>query len=88
MSIFCSKSDFRRSKSLFSTLGEKCDKEEDRVFTHELFGRKLKGLYFDCWSVGTISYYNLKLGKYRVDYETDSDYVGHGDIDGVELILM
>ena len=47
-----------------------------------------RGLYEAGWAQGKISYYNLKFGKYKVDLKSDSDYIGHEEIDGVELILV
>ena len=62
--------------------------EEDRVFDHEYVGRQIKGLYEDGWAIGKISYYNLKLGRFKVDFENDSDFIGLEDLDGIELILL
>jgi hypothetical protein len=64
------------------------DLEEDRVFDHEYVGRQIKGLYEDGWALGKISYYNLKFGMFKVDFESDSDFIGLEDIDGIELILL
>ena len=49
---------------------------------------QIRGLYEDGWAVGRISYYNLKLGMFKVDYENDSDFIGLKEMDGIEINLL
>ena len=52
-------------------------------------GQKVKALYENGWSIGSLDYFNGEVQKYRVSYPDGSeDYIGLEDIDGVEVVLL
>ena len=67
------------------------DEPEDRDFSDELVGLKLKVLYETGWVVGVVEYYNRALKEYKVCFEDGStdDFISEDDIGGgeVEVIL-
>jgi hypothetical protein len=71
-----------------AALGE--DVEDDRDYHHELVGRQIRALYESGWATGSVSYFNNRFEKVKVDFadSEDSDYIALSEIDGIELILM
>ena len=57
------------------------DKEDDRDFSDELVGLKLKVLYENGWFTGEVIYINKLLNEYKVSF-------AEGDIDGIEVQLL
>ena len=65
------------------------DKEDDRDFSDELVGLKLKVLYENGWFIGEVIYINKLLNEYKVSFEdSSSNYIVEGDIDGIEVQLL
>ena len=54
---------------------ERVDDPKDRVFDHCMINREIRG-YYDGWYIGRITWYNTKLGEYRVLFKDKSeDYI-------------
>ena len=67
---------------------ERVDDPKDRVFDHCMINREIRG-YYDGWYIGRITWYNTKLGEYRVLFKNKSeDYITLDDIDGLQIILV
>ena len=65
------------------------DDAKDRLFDHELVGRKVKACYENGWFIGDIMYFNTQLSEFKVDFlDGTSDYIQLEDIDGIEIILQ
>ena len=61
---------------------------EDRREDHVLESRFLSVKY-DEWYLGTITWYNERLAKYRVVFHDGTeDYIGMEEIDGENIVLI
>ena len=82
---------YESSKSTSNeTTDEIIDNYEDRVFSGDLIGRKVRGNYGDeGWFEGLIAWYNKRAGRYRIHYpDSSEDYITEAEIDGVDLVLL
>ena len=72
------------------TQEERHDSEGDRVYTENLVGRKIRGLYESGWHVGVLDYFNVRLKEYHIRFpdSDEDDYIKSSDIDGVEMVLV
>ena len=68
---------------------ERIDSVKDRNYSDFLVGKNIRGLYIGGWQHGTIDYFNNRLQQYHIKFadSAEDDYIGIGDIDGIEMIL-
>ena len=65
------------------------DKEENRDFSDELVGLKLKVLYENGWVIGEVEYYNKALKEYKVSFnDGTNDFIPEDEIGGGEVEVI